>query len=109
MIALAAPHSCRPGRNALILTALIGFATHPHAQSMDELHEKARLEKSIALVGAGPSEPYEHWIREFQQAYPGVTVSFTGGLSNGLNRRISQQILDKKVETDVAIFQNIQG
>ena len=64
--------------------------------------------RSVALVAAGPSEPYEHWIREFQQAYPGVTVSFTGGLSNGLNRNINQQIADKKMDSDLAIFQTIQ-
>jgi ABC-type Fe3+ transport system substrate-binding protein len=79
-----------------------------HAQSMDELYEKAKLEQRIALVGAGPSEPYEHWIREFQERYPGVTIAFTGGLSNGLNRRIDQQIASGKMETDLAIFQTIQ-
>ncbi len=79
-----------------------------HAQSLDEIYEKAKLEKSVALVAAGPSEPYEHWIREFQAAYPGVTVSFTGGLSNGLNRNINQQIADKKMTSDLAIFQTIQ-
>ena len=100
----------RMGARAVLSTvaALIGCAAPLHAQTTDELYAKAKLEKTVALVGAGPSEPYEHWIREFQQAYPGVTVSFTGGLSNGLNRKISQQILDKKVESDVAIFQTIQ-
>ncbi len=47
--------------------ALIWSAPAARAQSMDELYEKAKLEKSVALVAAGPSEPYEHWIREFQQ------------------------------------------
>jgi len=96
------------GLLGLALAALIGSALSSHAQSMDEIYEKAKLEKSVALVAAGPSEPYEHWIREFQQLYPGVTVSFTGGLSNGLNRRINQQIADKKMESDLAIFQTIQ-
>ena len=68
------------------VAGLISWVPLLHAQSLDELYEKAKLEKSVALVAAGPSEPYEHWIREFQQLYPGVTVSFTGGLSNGLNR-----------------------
>jgi ABC-type Fe3+ transport system substrate-binding protein len=89
------------------VAALIGCAPSLHAQSLDELYEKAKAEKSVALVAAGPSEPYEHWIREFQQLYPEVTVSFTGGLSNGLNRRINQQIADKKMESDIAIFQTI--
>jgi ABC-type Fe3+ transport system substrate-binding protein len=79
-----------------------------HAQSTDELYEKAKLEKRVALIGAGPSEPYEHWIREFQERYPGVTIAFTGGLSNGLNRRIDQQIASGQMESDLAIFQTIQ-
>jgi len=90
------------------VAALIGCVPQLHAQSMDELYEKAKAEKSVALVAAGPSEPYERWIREFQQLYPGVTVSFTGGLSNGLNRRINQQIADQKMASDIAIFQTIQ-
>ena len=96
------------GALVLAVAALIGSAPQLHAQSTDELYEKAKLEKSVALVAAGPSEPYEHWIREFQQAYPGVTVSFTGGLSNGLNRSINQQLANKKMESDLAIFQTIQ-
>jgi ABC-type Fe3+ transport system substrate-binding protein len=90
------------------VAALILCASPLRAQSTDELYEKAKLEKSIALVAAGPSEPYERWIREFQQRYPGVTVAFTGGLSNGLNRNINQQIASKKMESDLAFFQTIQ-
>ena len=91
-----------------IATAALPAVPFAHAQSMDELYEKAKLEKKVALVGAGPSEPYEHWIREFQERYPGVTISFTGGLSNGLNRRIDQEIASGKMESDLAIFQTIQ-
>ena len=42
------------GRNIALLRAPL------HAQTLDELYEKAKLEKSVALVAAGPSEPYEH-------------------------------------------------
>ncbi|HEY4406719.1 MAG TPA: extracellular solute-binding protein [Xanthobacteraceae bacterium] len=100
--------SLRALSRLLPVAALLFCVPQPHAQSLDELYEKAKLEKSVALVAAGPSEPYEHWIREFQERYPGVTVSFTGGLSNGLNRSINQQIADKKVTSDLAIFQTIQ-
>jgi ABC-type Fe3+ transport system substrate-binding protein len=103
-----AEQALRALRFVLPLTALACSISPLHAQSLDELYEKAKLEKTVALVAAGPSEPYEHWIREFQAAYPGVTVSFTGGLSNGLNRSINQQILDKKLTSDLAIFQTIQ-
>ena len=96
-------------RRALALAAA-AFVCGPQAQaqSTDELYTKAKTEASLALVAAGPSEPYEHWIKEFQDRYPGVTVSFTGGLSNGLNRSINQQIADHKMTADLAIFQTIQ-
>jgi ABC-type Fe3+ transport system substrate-binding protein len=93
---------------SLPVAALVCSISQLHAQTLDELYEKAKLEKSVALVAAGPSEPYQGWIREFQARYPGVTVSFTGGLSNGLNRSINQQIADKKMVADLAIFQTIQ-
>jgi ABC-type Fe3+ transport system substrate-binding protein len=93
---------------ALTVAALIWCAPPLRAQSSDELYERAKLEQTLALVAAGPSEPYEHWIREFQQRYPGVTVSFTGGLSNGLNRSINQQIAARKMQSDLAMFQTIQ-
>ena len=78
------------------------------AQSNDELYEKAKLEKTLTLYGAGPSDPYKRWIEDFQKQYPGVTVNFTGGLSNGLNTKIEAQLAAKTMETDLAIFQTIQ-
>jgi ABC-type Fe3+ transport system substrate-binding protein len=92
----------------LLLTSLIVVATQARAETMDELYEKAKLEKTLAFYGAGPSGSHNTWIREFQQKYPGITVAFTGGLSNGLNRRIEQQFAAGKMETDFAIFQTIQ-
>jgi ABC-type Fe3+ transport system substrate-binding protein len=91
--------------SALALTWCAGQA---RAQGSDELYEKAKLEKSLTLYAAGPSEPYLRWADEFQKRYPGVTVSFTGGLSNGLNTKIEQQLAAKKMETDLAMFQTLQ-
>ena len=79
-----------------------------HAQGNDALYEKAKLEKTVALYGAGPSDPYKRWIADFEKQYPGITVAFTGGLSNSLDKKIEQQLADKKMEADVAIFQTIQ-
>jgi ABC-type Fe3+ transport system substrate-binding protein len=75
---------------------------------MDELYGKAKQEKTLAFYGAGPTGSHDRWIRDFQQKYPGVTVSFTGGLSNGLNRKIEEQLAAGRMETDLAIFQTIQ-
>jgi ABC-type Fe3+ transport system substrate-binding protein len=86
--------------------ALCGVAA-AHAQS-NALYEQAKTEKTVALYGAGPPEPYQRWIADFEKAYPGVTVAFTGGLSNALDKKIDQQIAGKAMEADIGIFQTIQ-
>ena len=78
------------------------------AQPTDALYEQAKLEKTVALYGAGPSDPFKRWIDDFQKRYPGVTVTFTGGLSNALDKKIEQQLADRKMEADVGIFQTMQ-
>jgi ABC-type Fe3+ transport system substrate-binding protein len=78
------------------------------AESMDELYAKAKLEQTLVLYGAGPTGSHERWIKDFEQRFPGIKVALTGGLSNGLNRRIEQQLANKRMETDLAIFQTIQ-
>jgi ABC-type Fe3+ transport system substrate-binding protein len=87
---------------------LVCFVSAPRAQSIDALYEKAKLEKTVALYGAGPSDPFRRWIEDFQKQYPGVTVAFTGDLSNALDKKIEQQLDDKTMEADVGIFQTIQ-
>src|SRR5207237_5053159 len=79
-----------------------------HAQSIDELYQKAREEKTVALYGAGPTGSHDRWVKEFEQRFPGVTVTFTGGLSTALNKKIEAQFANRKVETDLAILQTIQ-
>ena len=92
----------------LLIASLGCCTTLAHAESIDALYEKAKLEKTVALYGAGPSGSHDRWIQDFQQRFPGVTVAFTGGLSNGLNQKIDQQIASRRMETDLAIFQTIQ-
>jgi hypothetical protein len=75
---------------------------------MDALYEKAKLEKTLVLYGAGPTGSHDRWIKDFEPRFPGVTVALTGGLSNGLNQKIEQQLAAKRMETDLAIFQTIQ-
>src|SRR3954469_3869301 len=79
-----------------------------HAQSIDELYQKAKLEKTVVLYGAGPTGSHDRWIKEFERRFPGVTVTFTGGLSTTLNKKIEVQFANQKVETDLAILQTIQ-
>jgi ABC-type Fe3+ transport system substrate-binding protein len=92
-----------------VMTASWVICTAPtHAQSIDELYQKAKLEKTLVLYGAGPAGSHERWIKEFEQRFPGVTVTFTGGLSTALNKKIEAQFANQKVETDLAILQTIQ-
>ena len=99
----------KPPRMPVLRIASLGCCTTlAQAESIDALYEKAKLEKTLALYGAGPSGSHDRWIQDFQQRFPGVTVAFTGGLSNGLNQKIDQQIASRRMETDLAIFQTIQ-
>lgn len=98
----------KPPRTLVLLAASLTCCTLARAESIDALYEKAKLEKTLALYGAGPSGSHDRWIKDFQQRFPGVTVTLTGGLSNGLNQKIDQQLASKRMETDLAIFQTIQ-
>ena len=98
-----------PLRLASVLAALaIAAATPSRAETMDELYAKAKPEGSLTLYAAGPTEPHERYAKAFEQRFPGLKVSITGGFSNVLNSRINQQLTDKKVEADLVIFQTIQ-
>src|SRR5262249_32403121 len=56
----------------------------------------------------GPTAPWEASARIFEQRYPGIKISITGGFSNVLDKKIDQQLKDNKLEVDVAIFQTLQ-
>ena len=93
----------------LCIFFLICGAATPRAQSADELYAKAKLEKTVSLYGAGPSDQFKRWIEDFQKKYPGVAVDFSGGLSNFLDKKIDQQLADKTIEADVCILRTIQN
>src|SRR5262249_50368721 len=92
------------------MLSLVGpiFATQVRAQSLDDLYAKARDEGSFVFYVGGPTAPWEAKARVFEQRYPGIGISVTGGFSNVLDKRIDQQIRDRKLEVDVAIFQTLQ-
>jgi hypothetical protein len=54
----------------ILLTSLACAAAQARAETMDELYEKAKLEKTITLYGAGPAGSHDRWIRDFQQNFP---------------------------------------
>ena len=89
------------------LAALLNTAP-VRAETLDELYEKAKPEKTLVLFAAGPTEPHERFAKEFQQRFPGLTVAVTGGFSNVLNDTINRQLRDKAVAIDMAFFQTVQ-
>ena len=92
-----------------LLAASLACCVAPaRAESIDELYEKAKLERTLVLYGAGPTGSHDRWIRDFQQRFPGVSVALTGGLSTALNKKVEQQLASKAMEADLAIFQTIQ-
>jgi ABC-type Fe3+ transport system substrate-binding protein len=78
------------------------------AETIDQIYEAAKAEKTLVLWGAGPSAGYEAAARAFEQQYPGIKVTLMGGFSNVLNAKIEEQLSAKKVETDVLVFQTVQ-
>lgn len=95
-------------RFVLALAVAVCCGTVLRAETLDQLYEKAKPEKSLVFYSGGPVEPYERWAKEFQQRFPGLTVSVTGGFSNVLDDKINQQLKAKKLDVDMAFFQTVQ-
>jgi ABC-type glycerol-3-phosphate transport system substrate-binding protein len=78
------------------------------AQSLDDIYEKAKAEGALVLYVGGPTAPWEATARIFEQRYPGIKISITGGFSIVLDKQIDQQIKDNKLQVDTAISQIFQ-
>jgi ABC-type Fe3+ transport system substrate-binding protein len=87
---------------------ILSVAAPAAAQSMDELYAKAKTEGALEFYSGGPIAPYEHFLNDFKQHFPGLTVSITGGFSNVLNAKINDQLRAKKLGVDMAFFQTVQ-
>jgi ABC-type Fe3+ transport system substrate-binding protein len=92
---------------ALGLAGLIAATSLP-ANAQLQLYAKAKAEGAVVLYVGGPTGPWEEKARHFSERYPGIKVSITGGFSNVLDKKIDQQLADKKLEVDTAIFQTLQ-
>ena len=93
---------------SLLLLLLLGTLSATRAETIDQLYEKAKLEKSLVVyTGAGPA--FAKLIAAaFEQRFPGITVTAKGGFSNVLDVEIDQQLKQNKVTTDFVQFQTIQ-
>src|SRR5262245_6238354 len=99
-------HAIRPAAIGAVAAAMaMGTAA---AEGLQQLYEQAKAEKSLVLYAGGPAAPHERYAREFEQRFPGVTVSVTGGFSNVLNQEIEQQIAAGRLQVDMALFQTVQ-
>ncbi len=106
MLNLAARRGCI---TAIASSALLALCCAlASAETIDQIYEAAKAEKTLVLWGAGPSAGYETAVRAFEQQFPGVNVTLMGGFSNVLNAKIEEQLSAKKVETDLLVFQTVQ-
>jgi ABC-type Fe3+ transport system substrate-binding protein len=92
---------------AAMLGCLASGADSAGAQSLDELYAKAKSEGAFVLYVGGPTAPWEAMARIFNERYPGIAVSISGGFSNVLDKKIDAQIAAGKLEVDAAILQTI--
>lgn len=103
-------------RGGLFAKAALAIATlvmacsggNASAETLDQIYAKAKQEKSLVFYAGGPTAPWEKFAKDFQQRFPGIEVSITGGFSNVLDRKIDAQLNDKNLAVDMAIFQTIQ-
>ncbi len=87
---------------ALGLIAAVGSA-----QAADDPYAKAKSEGAFVLYVGGPTAPWEAMAKTFNERYPGIAISITGGFSNVLDKKIDAQIAAGKLEVDAAILQTI--
>jgi ABC-type Fe3+ transport system substrate-binding protein len=87
---------------------LVLHAPAARSQTIEELYEKAKVEKTLVFYAGGPAAPHEARARQFMQQFPGITVSVTGGFSNVLNGEIDKQMAGGALAVDMAFFQTVQ-
>jgi ABC-type Fe3+ transport system substrate-binding protein len=106
MLAASLPTALRGP--SVLFTAVALLAGSSSAETLDELYAKAKAEKSLVIYAGGPVASYEPLARDFERAFPGLTVSIEGGFSNVLNQKIEQQFADGKLAVDMGLFQTVQ-
>ena len=99
--------ACMSRSAAATALALLGTLS-AHAQPADDVYAKAKSEGAVVLYVGGPTAPWEAAARRFEERYPGIKVSVTGGFSNVLDKRIDAQLAGNRLEVDTAIFQTLQ-
>jgi ABC-type Fe3+ transport system substrate-binding protein len=92
-----------------VLIVTLAFAgTSAGADTIDELYAKAKAERSLTIYAGGPVASYEPLARDFERAFPGITVAIEAGFSNVLNQKIERQFAQAKLLVDIGLFQTVQ-
>ena len=78
------------------------------ADTIDELYEKAKVEKALVFYTGAGSGAAKATAEAFEKRFPGIAVTGKGGFSNVLDQEIDQQLKDNKVSADFLQFQTIQ-
>src|SRR5262249_41320914 len=91
---------------ALGLSGLLAATALPARAQQD--YAAAKSDGAFVFYVDGPTAPWEAKAKIFEQRYPGIKVSITGGFSNVLDKKVDQQLKDGKLEVDAAIFQTLQ-
>ncbi|HEX9462171.1 MAG TPA: extracellular solute-binding protein [Alphaproteobacteria bacterium] len=94
-------------RTAVALTLLASPNIGAAAEPLDQIYASAKAETALVLYAGGPAAPWEAAAKAFQERFPGVRVSVTGGFSNVLDKQIDAQLAAKKLDVDMAMFQTL--
>jgi ABC-type Fe3+ transport system substrate-binding protein len=78
------------------------------ALAQSTIETNAAREGALTVYVGGPTAPWEDRAKAFEQRYPGIKVTIKGGFSNVLDKEIDQQLADKRLQTDAAVFQTLQ-
>jgi ABC-type Fe3+ transport system substrate-binding protein len=91
----------------IVLLALLPLSAL-RAETLDELYEKAKAEKSLVFYTGAGAAAAKAMTEAFEKRFPGIAVTGKGNFSNVLDSEIDQQLKDKKVTTDFVQFQTVQ-
>jgi hypothetical protein len=90
------------------IVLIIAMLSLARAETLDELYEKAKLERALVIyTGAGPAVA-KATAEAFEKRFPGIMVTAKGGFSNVLDLEIDQQLKSRNIISDFAQFQTIQ-
>jgi len=92
---------------SLVVILTVGLLSAARAETLDQLYEKAKLEKALSIyTGAGPGAA-KAAADAFEKRFPGIAVTPHGGFSNVLDLEIDRQLKDNTVTADYVQFQTV--